>query len=108
MIGQETQTLTQLEFQGDDFDIAEQLAKRLGYTQTAYTSTSALWGLFCLRDRPGHRSGCVIKTKELGFLFVQDVEDLNLREQLHRWHKQQDPHCTCNDCMADLERERRA
>ena len=70
--------LTQLEFEGDDWDTAERIAKRLGYTQTAYTSTSALWGTFCLRDRAGHRSGCIIKTRELGFLFVQDLEDLNI------------------------------
>ena len=71
--------LTQLEFTGDDFDVAEQIARRLGYTQTAYTSTSALWGLFCLRGRASQRAGCVIRTRELGWLFVQDVEDLNLR-----------------------------
>ena len=45
----ETQQLTQLEFQEEDFPVAERLAKRLGYTQTAYTSSSALWGLFCLQ-----------------------------------------------------------
>lgn len=73
-----TQPLTQLEFSERDFDIAEAAAKRLGFTQTAYTSTSALWGLFCLPDRPGQREGCFIKTKELGLLFVSDLEDLKL------------------------------
>lgn len=71
-----------LEFSGDDFDVAERIAKALGYTQTVYTSSSALWGLFCLRDRASMRQGCVIRTRELGFLFVQDVEDLNLRAKL--------------------------
>lgn len=71
------QALTQLEFQSeDDFAKAEQIANRLGYKQTIYTSTSALWGLFCLPDRPLQRRGCIIKTAELGFLFVQDEEDL--------------------------------
>jgi hypothetical protein len=73
-----TPPLTQIEFSRDDHDVAQRIAARLGYTQTAYTSTSALWGLFCLRDRAGDRAGCIIKTRELGFLFVQDVEDLNL------------------------------
>ena len=73
-----TQPLTQLEFSEKDFDIAEDAAKRLGYTQTAYTSTSALWGLFCLPDRVGQREGCFIKTKELGLLFVSDLEDLKM------------------------------
>lgn len=75
--------LTQVEFKGDDFEIAERIAHRLGYKQTAYTSTSDLWGLFCLKENPEHcrgpvTGGCIIKTRELGFMFVQDLEDLNL------------------------------
>lgn len=77
--GLETPALTMLEFTEGDHVIAERIARRLGYTQYAYTSTSALWGLFCLRDRASQRAGCVIRTRELGFMFVQDVEDLNLR-----------------------------
>jgi hypothetical protein len=72
------QILTQVEFDEDDFPKAQRIAKRLGYTQTAYTTTSALWGLFCLPDRASHRGGCIIKTLELGMLFVQDYEDLKL------------------------------
>lgn len=70
--------ITQLEFEEKDFPAAEKIARRLGYTQTAYTSTSGLYGLFCLRDRPNQKAGCVIKTKEFGFLFVMDVEDMNI------------------------------
>ena len=69
--------ITQDEFAEKDFEIAEKIARRLGYTQTAYTSTSALWGLFCLPDHADHRAGCIIKTKEFGLLFVQDLEDLH-------------------------------
>ncbi len=72
----DTQALTQLEFEEEDFALAEEVAKRLGFTQTAYTSTSNLWGLFCLPDRPTQRHGCVIKTKELGMLYVSCLEDL--------------------------------
>ena len=61
-----------------DIELAERAAKRLGYTQTAYTSTSGLWGLFCLPDRPTQRKGCFIKTAEFGLLFVADLEDLLL------------------------------
>ena len=76
--------LTQLPFEPADFPIAERIARDLGYRQTAYTSTSTLWGLFCLRENPATwtgarralQAGCVIKTAELGFLFVQDTEDL--------------------------------
>lgn len=75
-----TQPLTQLEFEEADFPIAERIAKRLGFSQTAYTSTSALWGLFCLPDRPTQRKGCIIKTRELGLLFVQDMEDMLMSE----------------------------
>lgn len=70
--------LTQLEMTEADIEFSERIANRLGFTQTAYTSTSGLWGLFCLPDNAKHRHGCVIKTKEFGFLFVADLEDLQL------------------------------
>ena len=80
-----TQPLTQMEFAESDFDRAEAFAKHLGYEQTAYTSTSALWGLFCLPENPKYakpgqaiRGGCIIKTRELGLLFIQDEEDAGL------------------------------
>jgi hypothetical protein len=76
----DTQALTQLEFTSDDHDVSDRIARHLGYTQTAYTSTSALWGLFCLRDSAQDRKpeACIIKTRELGFLVVSDLEDLGL------------------------------
>ena len=80
-MNRDTQPLTQVEFDEADFAIAERIARRLGYQQTAYTSTSALWGLFCLREHAKHRSGCIIKTKELGLMFVQDLEDLLMGNQ---------------------------
>lgn len=70
--------ITQTEFLDGDFEQAERIARSLGYDQTAYTSSSAAWGLYCLRSRPSQRAGVIIKTRELGFLFVQDLEDLNL------------------------------
>ena len=63
-----------------DIETAERIAAKLGFTQTAYTSTSALWGLFCLKDNARHRVGCIIKSREFGFLFVADMEDCNLYE----------------------------
>ena len=77
-----TQPLTQLEFTPEDHETAERVARFLGYTQTAYTSTSALWGLFCLRDSAADRKrpACIIKTRELGMLVVQDLEDLGLND----------------------------
>jgi hypothetical protein len=74
--------ITPLEFSETDFDKAETLAKALGYEQTAYTSSSALWGMFCLPENPRThsgqvtRGGCIIKTKEFGLMFVQDTEDI--------------------------------
>ncbi len=73
-----TQPLTQKEFSPADFAQAVKMARALGFTQWAYTTSSALWGLFCLPDRPRQRRGCIIKTAELGLLFVQDAEDLLL------------------------------
>ena len=75
-------TITQLEFSGEDMIKAEAVAGVLGYAQTAYTSTSALIGLFCLPDGPEHTSGCVIKTAEFGLMFVQDLEDLGIRDEI--------------------------
>ena len=82
--------ITQLEFKDLDFEIAESIAKRLGYEQTAYTSTSGLWGLFCLKENPATwkgnpraiTAGCIIKTREFGFLFVSCLEDLNIEKSV--------------------------
>ena len=89
--GLATPPIMQLEFQGSDFTIAERIARHLGYEQTAYTSTSALWGLFCLPENPAYakpgqatRGGVIIKTAQFGFLFVQDTEDLGLRKDGRR------------------------
>lgn len=81
----ETQPLTQVEFTEADHDVAERVARALGYQQTAYTSTSALWGLFCLPENPEHGRGpyverCIIKTRELGIVVVQTLEDLGLED----------------------------
>jgi len=72
-----TKQLTQLEFTEQDTIKAEKIAKSLGFEQTAYTSSSALWGLFCLKENAKSKAGCIIKTRELGFLFVSDGEDNN-------------------------------
>lgn len=76
----QTPPITQLEMNEADIEFAERIASRLGFTQTAYTSTSGLWGLFCLPDHARHRHGCIIKTKEFGFLFVADLEDMQLHD----------------------------
>lgn len=74
----DTQTLTQVEFDEADGEKAEAIAAALGFRQTAYTDSSALWGLFCLADNREMHEGCIIKTRELGFLFVQNGEDLHM------------------------------
>lgn len=83
-----TTPLTIQEMTESQIELAEKVAARLGYTQTAYTSTSALWGLFCLNENPATwkgdrqalRRGCLIQTKELGLLFVSDLEDLQFHD----------------------------
>ncbi len=79
-------TLTMLEMSEKDGDFAEKIAKRLGFTQTAYTSSSDIIGLFCLPDNANHKHGCVIKTKEFGFMFLADLEDM----QMHDLFSEQD------------------
>lgn len=85
-----TAQLTMLEWTPTDHTIGERIARAMGYRQYAYTSTSALWGLFCLpenpaRAKPGEaiRHACIIKTPELGFLVVYDMEDLGLDGRGH-------------------------
>jgi len=86
-----TQPLTQIEFSETDHARAAELARRLGYEQTAYTSTSGLWGLYCLRENPEHArrrglplaNGCIIRTRELGLMFVQTLEDFPAAQDLH-------------------------
>lgn len=84
--------LTPIEFNEQDHDRAQEIAERLGYEQTAYTSSSALWGLFCLPENPANHGvpltygarrfkppyvhGCVIKLREFGLVFVQTADDL--------------------------------
>jgi len=84
---QENKLLTQLEFKGDDHIKAKKIAKKLGYNQFAYTSSSDLIGLFCLVDhdqyKKGKNKGCIIKTKQFGFMFVQDCEDLGIHEEIY-------------------------
>lgn len=72
--------ITQLEFEESDFPVAEKIAKRLGFTQTVYTSTSGLWGLFCLPNRASQRHGCIIKTAQFGLMFVADLEDMLMED----------------------------
>ena len=72
--------VTQLEMTARDREFAQRIAKRLGFKQTAYTSSSALWGLFCLGDHNEHRTGCIIKTEQFGFLFVASLHDLKLHD----------------------------
>jgi hypothetical protein len=83
--------IDQLEMTEKDIEIAQRIATRLGYQQTAYTSSSDLWGLFCLNENPetwrgkpqALMAGCIIKTKQFGFLFVMDLEDMQMHD-LHR------------------------
>ena len=76
--------IEQVEMTETDIRKAETLAAHMGYVQTAYTSSSALWGLFCLPENPAHakgypeNGGCIIKTKQFGLMFVQDLEDLHM------------------------------
>lgn len=84
--------ITQVEMTEDDVEVAHKIGKRLGYEQLAYTSSSSLWGVFCLPENPvtwkGNKralqAGCIIKTKEFGFLFVADLEDMHMEDLITR------------------------
>ena len=80
--------ITQLEMSDQDIEYAERMAAHMGYEQFVYTSSSALWGVFCLKENPrtwrgsltALQNGCIIKTAEFGFVFIQDVEDVGFAE----------------------------
>jgi hypothetical protein len=76
--------ITQLPMTQADIDKAQNVAARMGYKQTVYTSTSAIEGLYCLKENPAYgargqitRGGVFFKTAEFGLVFLQDLEDLN-------------------------------
>ncbi len=75
-------TINPVEMTESEIDLCEAAANRLGYSQTAYTSTSGLFGLFCHRDSATDRkpAGCFIKTQEFGTMFVSNLEDLQLHD----------------------------
>ena len=92
-------TITQLEFTPADHVVAKRVARALGYAQYAYTSSSALWGLFCLKENPANYgtgyvaqrrtlppfvNSCIIKTAEFGLMVVQDLENLGLDAEGNR------------------------
>jgi len=81
----EAPPLTPLEMDESDIETCERAAKHLGYKQTAYTSSSHIWGLYCLPENPARgysgqitRGGVFFKTRELGIVFLQDLEDIRL------------------------------
>ncbi len=75
-----TPILETLEMNEEEIEIAEKIAKKLGYSQTAYTSSSGLWGLNCIGNNEKHREGVVIKTKHYGFMFVADLQCMRMYE----------------------------
>lgn len=90
--------LTQLHMTSErDHETAKEIATRLGYRQTAYTSTSALVGLECFKENPKYMTaseratlpkitGYVVKTKEFGFMFIATLEDLNMYDLYMQMH----------------------
>jgi hypothetical protein len=71
-----------------DADIfrANEIARRIGYVDndgnlnTVYNSTSDLIGLSCLPSNSNQKGGMIIKTECFGFLFIQDEEDLGIKD----------------------------
>lgn len=66
-----------LEFSTDeDFATAERICRKLGYGDSwAYTTSSSVPGLYCLPTRPTQRQKIVVKTSELGFIVIEEIEE---------------------------------
>lgn len=72
-------TLTLQDFAPEDFDTAAAWARRLGYADsTAYATSSALPGLYCLPysgTAGPQRQTVICKSAELGLIAVQTPGD---------------------------------
>jgi len=74
-----TSTISVLGMTDHQIKQAQRVAKTLGYGEsTAYTSTSAAAGLYCLPLTNAQKRGVLVQTKELGLIFIQGAEDLGL------------------------------
>lgn len=79
--------LTMLPFEDEDFEIAAAIAKSKGRADEncIYTTTSEIIGMQWLsRFNRDNIVFSVIKTKELGFLVIQDLIDLNIESDMRR------------------------
>ena len=73
--------LGQLTLSGDwsdaEFSQAQRVCAKQGYRDSfAYITSDALPGLKCIPVRPNQPPGFIVKTVELGFLFILDCEDI--------------------------------
>lgn len=73
-------TLLECATTGDLANVKKMAAKvGLDMADAVYNSTSTgLIGFFWGGQKKGDKRGAIIKTEEMGFLFVQDKEDLGL------------------------------
>lgn len=74
-------TLTQLAMTEKQLAFADKIADGLGYQgRTAYSTTSAINGLHCMKGRDSQKEGCIVLTQEMGFVFVSTLDDLGLHD----------------------------
>lgn len=86
-------SLTQLPLNDEDMAFAARIAARLGHKGNhSYSSTSDMIGLHCHEKRNGPKGCAIVKTKEFGFLIIQDLEGLGFndlhKEELEQWRKE--------------------
>ena len=77
--------LTMLPFGDRDFKVAKEIAalRNRRDDNRVYTSTSTIIGLEYLSRFNGDTNKfTIIKTEELGFLVIQDLEDLGARDEM--------------------------
>lgn len=77
--------LTTLDFTDKDFDAAAAIAKANGRDDEncTYTTTSSIIGLHYLCRFDGDsKVFSIVKTKELGFLVIKDLEDMGIRDDM--------------------------
>lgn len=73
--------LTQLPYEGNDMQTADRIRRALGYPEDsgAFTSTGGFIGLHLgpTSQRKDLRNVAIVKTREMGWMIVQTLEDVN-------------------------------
>lgn len=76
--------IVQLPMTDDELAVAEELAKRLGYSMWSYGTTSDLCGLFCLPGSNNQPGLTIVNTLNFGLMVMGDLQDYRMGDMGYR------------------------